>query len=560
MNHGIKYIKYIIKFKQYFSIYYYINIMGGGLIQLVTNGVQDKYLTKNPEITLFKNVYMRYTNFSYETFQNNFDGNIRFNSELNCTIPLEGDLLSKSYLVIILNEDNNKSWGFVEKIGFSIIEEISIVINGETIDTQSGEWLNIHNEMNKNDKMNYYFNKMIGNVKELKDPTVNHPEYTLIIPLQFWFCKNFGSAIPLICLNKNSIEIKVKLKKAIDCINYKGDKEPSILPTIKNIHLLNDIIFIDTNEKKKFINYKHEYLIEQIQKNKFNIPSYDNRYELKFYHPCKLLLWVLSQNKYTNRNSFLNWCFDNDWEKSRNDFAKLVWLATRINLSFNGKNIYYNPDIFTIGDSPGKIDNGNSTLNILADKIDAYLLFYDDDGYADASIDNVYLLSNEITYEDMTITIDKLIEDTNTTISQVNFFDLHKVNIVNYFNYGNFVNNSNSPIIRSSLKINGIQRFYTRDSTFFNHIQPYENFKNTISEGINIYSFCLENNIFQPTGACNFSKIDNTILELKIGKSNKDDNGKYYNTEIKNGTITAYTVNYNILGIKQGNIGLTHSN
>ena len=224
--------------------------MGGGLLQLVTIGVQDKYLTKNPKITLFKNVYMRYTNFSFETFQNNFDGNIGFNSELNCTIPLEGDLLSKCYLSITLNKNTSKTWGFVEKIGYAIIDEISIVIKGQTIDTQTGEWLNLNNEMNKNDRMNEYFNKLIGNVKELKDPNLDHPEYTLIIPLQFWFCKNFGSSIPLISIDKNSVQIKVKLRKAIDCINYKGNSVPSVLPTIKKIHLLNDVIFIDANEKK----------------------------------------------------------------------------------------------------------------------------------------------------------------------------------------------------------------------------------------------------------------------------------------------------------------------
>jgi len=534
--------------------------MGGGLLQLVTIGVQDKYLTKNPKITLFKNVYMRYTNFSFETFQNNFDGNIGFNSELNCTIPLEGDLLSKCYLSITLNKNTSKTWGFVEKIGYAIIDEISIVIKGQTIDTQTGEWLNLNNEMNKNDRMNEYFNKLIGNVKELKDPNLDHPEYTLIIPLQFWFCKNFGSSIPLISIDKNSVQIKVKLRKAIDCINYKGNSVPSVLPTIKKIHLLNDVIFIDANEKKKFIYHKHEYLIEQVQKNKFKIPNYSNIYELKFYNPCFLLIWILDQEKFNSRNSFLTWNFDNDWEKCKNEFSKLVWIATRKGLSTDGKTITFSPSFFEIGDYPDKISIGNSILDKLASKINCYLLHYDDIGVAQATTSNTALLSSEITYDDMTITISELLKDTNTTRSQSNFLNLHKVNIVNYFNYGNFVNGNDSPIIRSTLRLNGIQRFYTRDSTFFNNIKPYEYCKNNIQDGINIYNFGIENNSFQPSGACNFSKIDSAVLELKIGKNNDDDLGIYFKNYIKNGNITVYANNYNILGITKGNVGLTHSN
>lgn len=534
--------------------------MGGGLLQLIASNIQDKHLTSNPEFTYFKKAYFKYTNFSFETFQYHFEGKLNFGNNINCTISNDGDLLSKSYLAIILNKNTSKTWGFVEKIGYAIIKEISIYISGQKIDSQDSNFLNINNQLNKkkNKILKDYLNKLLGNIPELKDPNKDHPEYTLLIPLQFWFCKDFGSSIPMVSLIKNSIEIKIKLRNAIDCINYKGDDIPTDLPTIKNIYLLSDKIFVDSNEKRKFIETKHEYLIEQTQVNNFTVPSYDSIYEIKFYFPCKSLFWILTQNKYSSRQSFLTWDFNNNWEEAKDNFAKLIWLATRDGLSTNGKIITYNPTLFTIGDYPDIISNGNSILENLANKVEAQLLFYDLNGKANATIDNITLISNNITYEDMTITIDEITEEDITT-AQSNFLDLHKVNIIDYFNYGNYVDGSNSPIVSSLLKLNGVERFYTRNSSFFNNLQPYEFYKTTIQEGINIYTFCLEPNIPQATGACNFSRIYNAVLEMIIGKDNSNDKGIYFKNNIKNGDISVYAINYNIMGIFKGNIGITYT-
>ena len=100
-------------------------------------------------------------------------------------------MLSKTVLIIILNKDTTKTWGYVEKLGFNIIQSISISINGETIDTHTGEWLNIYHELTKNNGHSDNFNKLNGNIPELKKINSNHSEYTLFIPLQFWFCKHF---------------------------------------------------------------------------------------------------------------------------------------------------------------------------------------------------------------------------------------------------------------------------------------------------------------------------------------------------------------------------------
>ena len=94
---------------------------------------------------------------------------------------------------------------------------------------------------------------------------------------------------------------------------------------------------------------KHEYLIDQIQMNEEKIPSYKHTYNLKFFHPCKYLIWLTDQSKYNKRNDFLIWDFENNWNNTKNDFAKLIWLSTRKGLSNDGKKINFNPDYYNIG-------------------------------------------------------------------------------------------------------------------------------------------------------------------------------------------------------------------
>ena len=532
--------------------------MGGGLLQLITKNIQNKYLTSNPEFTYFKKAYLRYTNFSFEQFKYNFEGEKNFGNNINCIIGNDGDLLSKSYLVIILNKNNSKTWGYVEKIGYAIIKEISFHISGKKIDSHNSIYLDINNQLNqkKNSTLKDYHDKLIGNISILKNPNKNHPEYTLIIPLQFWFCNYFGASIPMISLINKSVEIKLKLRNAIDCINYKSI--PTDLPSIKNIYLVCNKIFINADEKRKFIENKHEYLIEQSQINNFNITKFDDLYNLKFYFPCKSLYWIINQPKYTNRNSFLIWNYDNNWNKTKDNFSKLIWLITRDGLSNDGTTITYKPSYFTLGDYPNLISNGNSILENLALKIEANLISYNSDGIANATIDNVNLLSSEITYEDMTLTIDDINKE-DLTDAQINFLEIHRIYIINYFNYTNYVNNTNSPIVSSLLKLNGTDRFYTRNTSYFNQLQPFEFYKSSINEGINIYSFCLEPNISQATGACNFSRINNSTLEIKLGNDENDDNGIYFDENIKKGNLIVYATNYNILGIFKGSVGVTYS-
>jgi len=536
--------------------------MGGGLLQLVAYGSQDVYLTGNPQITLFKNVYQRHTNFSTEPFEVPFDGIKDFGQEISCTISKNGDLVSKTHLIVKLNSNTTKTWGYVNKIGYSMIDYVSVIIGGTEIDRHYGNWLNIWHELSSNLGHNDGFNKMIGNVSSMTKSTEDHNEYTLYIPLEFWFCRHYGLSIPLIALQNRNIDIKVKLRPVSEIFNYTGTTIPTTnLPSISSISLLVDYIFLDTDERKKFANFNHEYLIEQVQFYDEPIRSYNEQYEIIFNHPCKALIWTTHLDRYRTRNTYLTWAEDDDWETTKTNFSKLVWLASREGLSNDGTYITIDSSVTNIGDVPSDLSGGNATIETLGAKVTGYLLFADTSGgitTANAILDNVAVTNSTITYEDMSYTIDELETDAKTTTAQSAFFDLHQVNVIDHFNYGNWINRSDNPIISSVLKLNGHNRFSQRDGSYFNYLQPYQHFKNTPSDGINCYSFALKPLEHQPSGTCNFSRIDTAVLDLIYGKNNTDDEGTHYSSHIENGMLEVYAINYNVMKIASGVSGLAY--
>ena len=201
--------------------------MSGALLQLAALGSQDVYLTGNPEITLFKKKYHRYTHFSTETIQVSFDGgSINFGSNNSATATLEksGDLISKMVLVLKLEaitDLTEVNWGYVNKLGHAIIDEISITIGQTEIDTHFGDWINIYHDLYTNKSHEDNYNKMIGNISKLKNFSTSHEEYELFIPLNFWLCKNTSSTFPICAIDKQNFQIKVRLNEALNCVNYK---------------------------------------------------------------------------------------------------------------------------------------------------------------------------------------------------------------------------------------------------------------------------------------------------------------------------------------------------
>ena len=524
--------------------------MGGGLMQIVVKGPQDYYLTNKPKITYFKNVFKRYCNFSCENVKLIFNKKPEFDQTVKCVIPKFGDLITKMYLQIILKSNDTQTWSYVKKIGLAIIKDISLSLDGEIVESHTNQILNMLHEIEKKSGQESNYNSLVGNVDNLIKITENHKNYKIHLPLKFWFCKYNSSALPILCLQDKLISINVTLNEKLKCINYEGNTVPTNLPEIQNIYLLADYIYLDSNERNKYIINKHQYLIEQVQFNNFKINKYNPTFELKFGNPCKSIYWFSNQRRYTERTSYLSWALDNNWIEAKNNFAKLVYLATRNGLSADGLTISYNPTTFNPGDSPDLISGGNSILESLVSKIDAYILFYDSTS-VEATIDNVALIRNEITYEDMTKTITELKNDSSNTTNQSTFFDLHKINIIDIFNTGNFVDGSDNPIITSDLKING-HSILNLKNKYFNYQQSIQKYKNSIQDGLNLYSFAFQPLKLQPSGSYNLTKIDNLTLSIKIGKDSKDDEGSYFTNNFVSGDLTVFIINYNLLKISDG--------
>ena len=176
--------------------------MGGGLMQLVAYGAQDIYLSGNPQVTFFKVMYRRHTNFAIESIQQPFNGGTPdFGNSVTATISRNGDLIWKMYLVLdlpTLTGSGTQAW--VQNIGTTLINMVDVQIGGQTIDTHYGQWLYIWNELTQSAEMEDTYNVMIGNTTYLTTEAASVTGQTLHIPLQFWFNRNIGLALPLIAL------------------------------------------------------------------------------------------------------------------------------------------------------------------------------------------------------------------------------------------------------------------------------------------------------------------------------------------------------------------------
>ena len=249
--------------------------MGGGLMQLVAMGAQDVYLTGNPQITFFKVVYRRHTNFALESIQQTFNGSVGYGQRVTATISRNGDLISRAYLVI-----KTKDTKLVPYYGLKVIKHAEVEIGGQRIDKHYADWMYIWNELSMPvAKKEGYYN-MVGG--KGGDRLV---DLSLYVPLEFWFCRNIGLALPLIGLQYHEVKINIQFEEGNLVANS------STPATNLSASLWVDYIYLDTDERRKFAQSSHEYLIEQLQFT--GRESATNKIKLNFNHPVKELIWVV---------------------------------------------------------------------------------------------------------------------------------------------------------------------------------------------------------------------------------------------------------------------------
>ena len=263
--------------------------MGGGLMQLVAYGAQDIYLTGNPQITFFKVVYRRHTNFAMESVVQAYDGQADYGKSFSCGISRNGDLIHRVYLEVNFESlfdygdlpvDCNET--IAKSNAFSLIDLVEVEIGGQLVDRHYGDWMNIWSELTS------HISKA-NQLRRLVDISSGNTENRVYIPLQFSFCRNPGLAIPLIALQYHEVKLNVKMSRFEDVW---GSADPLIGGKITDVCFWIDYIYLDTGERRRFAQTSHEYLIEQLQANRGNCTVENMKVKLNFNHPVKELIWV----------------------------------------------------------------------------------------------------------------------------------------------------------------------------------------------------------------------------------------------------------------------------
>ena len=433
--------------------------MGGGLLQLVAYGAQDVYLTGNPQITFFKVVYRRHTNFAIEAIQQTPTGSNSLGSRASFQITRNGDLIHRVYFngkiknnnTEAAGETNTKNVALVPNFGQKLLKTVELEIGGQRIDKHYSEWLYIWNELSLPAGKRSGYNTMVGaNNENLCTKLGAGKEYELYVPLEFWFCRNVGLALPLIALQYHEVKINIEYESAANLVdtnvsNLCVDENVSDGCTNGNMqsddyslayqetpsggtatdvekfasgsdvslhdgNLWVDYIFLDTDERRRFAQLSHEYLIEQLQFTGTDTISASTSADsmkpvrLNFNHPCKELVWAVKSNDDTSNKQYPFW----------NNFSTAT------------------------SDDPAK-----KTAN----------------------------------------------------------------------NYST----SKNPTWQAKIMLNGNDRFATRKGDYFSLVQPYQHHENTPDEnhkGINVYSFALKPEEHQPSGTLNMSRIDTAVLSL----------------------------------------------
>lgn len=392
--------------------------MGGGLMQLVAYGAQDIYLTGNPQITFFKVVYRRHTNFAMEAIEQTYSGQAGFGKRFTVTIARNGDLLGRVYLQV---DASLVTAVDVNRAGHQLIDYIEVEIGGQVIDKHYGEWMDVWAQLSHSEEQWQKLDRLINGT------ILASGESRLYIPLQFWFCRNPGLYLPLIALQYHEVKLNINLASGI-FDNVTSTTGTAVACALNDVTVYCDYIFLDTDERRRFAQVSHEYLIEQVQYNNAeSISASATTYqsELRFNHPVKELVWYIKENA----------------------AAPFQFFA----------------------------EQGGAETDTVADAL---------------------------------------------------------------------------------IQLNGHDRFKRREGSYFRCVQTYQHHTGGHNQssaaadalgGIYVYSFGLKPEEHQPSGTCNFSRIDNAVLNLGLNS-------------LAASTLKVWAVNYNVLRIMSGMGGLAYSN
>jgi len=540
-------------------------------MQLVAYGAQDVYLTGNPQITFWKVTYRRHTNFAMESIEQTFNGQADFGRRVTCTISRNGDLAYRTYLQVTLPEigqslaNNGVTASIANGVyarwldfpGEQLVSQVEVEIGGQRIDRQYGDWMHLWNQLTLSKEQERGYFKMVGNTTQLTfltDPSFADvdgpcdsnaprqvcaprnalPETTLYVPLQFWYCRNPGLALPLIALQYHEVKINLDIRPIDECLwavsNLSCDTSPSIALKVSAAYqqslvaasLYVDYVFLDTDERRRMAQNPHEYLIEQLQfTGDESVGSSSNKIKLNFNHPCKELVWVVQPDQNV-------------------DYCSSLTCNTLLYKTLGAQPFNYTDAIDALPNSIQAFGGKNSVSQYTTSFIGASGLFQDA-GAFDVTGQNFWagsVAGGEDGFKGNSSDPESTVSDAGTFVLTETSLDMHC--------WGE------NPVVTAKLQLNGQDRFSEREGTYFDLVQPYQHHTRNPDTGINVYSFALRPEEHQPSGSCNFSRIDNATLQLVLSNATVEGT--------RTAKVRVYAVNYNVLRVMSGMGGLAYSN
>jgi len=478
-------------------------------MQLVAYGAQDIYLTGNPQITFFKVVYRRHTNFSMEAIQQTFNGTAGAGANITATISRNGDLVSKLYITSATSAITD---------GDDIVSEVELEIGGQRIDRHYKEWNQIWAELTTPESKALAFKNMTGALSHGLNKTGTAGVGMVQVPLNFWFCRNPGLALPLIALQYHEVKVKVTLGSATG---------------VAGVQLWADYIYLDTDERRRFAQVSHEYLIEQLQKQS---ASASNSQKLNFNHPVKELIWTsAAANTYATAQLKLN---GHDRFASQEEEYFQLRQPYDYHTAVPGTNIPMTdrPQLLA---TPIALTNetevnaavagsgaasGLGEISVTAAGVVTFRTAFAHTAHGGFQLGDVISLSYPSTAD---VCSTHLVTVTAVTTPWAAASTIVSITV-----------NQTGANLAVSAAGDGAGYLVARVQDPVSRCSQFD-------RKINVYSFALKPEEHQPSGTCNFSRIDNAKLDT-TGALTADDN--------------IYAVNYNVLRIMSGMGGLAYSN
>ena len=423
-------------------------------MQLVAYGAQDVYLTGSPKVTFFQAVYKRHTNFAMETIEQVVNGSAGNNARLSVTVARNGDLIGEMYMEMVSKVTDYLSasgTASAEWLAERAIADIELTIGGQRIDKHYQKWWRLYSELYLDEAKRVQYGKMTS---------ASLDNGKVYLPLIFFFNRNPGLYLPLIALQYHEVRLDITLSSLF-----------TTYLTSSGLKVWGNYVYLDTEERRRFAQKGHEYLIEQVQHTGVDTVTAagTKQVRLSYNHPVKELVWCFSGTGTTATDEDM-------WDTTSNiGFTEVSTLP----VSDAGANCYVSPNVC-------------GAPMILQDGVNS----------------NVWIEDGAV-----------------GAVTSV------------------------GPLSTFKLILNGQDRFKEQTGKYFNQVQPFYHHSGNPYPGIYSYSFALKPEEHQPTGTCNFSRIDNAQVEV-VQKANTE----------RTTNMHMFAVNYNVLRIQSGMGGLAFSN